>query len=117
MAYVCDEIAKGRSLRSVCSEAGMPDPATVIKWTLEDKELAQHYARARADQADTYADQIIEIADSAEDANLAKVQIDARKWVAARLLPKKWGDRQEIEHTGKIESIVVNVQTKLPPKA
>jgi hypothetical protein len=58
----------------------------------------------------------VEIADHAEDANLARLQIDARKWVAARLLPKKWGDKQEIEHSGKIESITVNVTRKEPPK-
>lgn len=78
--------------------------------------MAEQYARARARQAEHYASEIIEIADTAEDAQLARLQVDARKWVASKLLPKVYGDKQEIEHSGKIESITVNVIRKEPPK-
>jgi hypothetical protein len=41
------------------------------------------------------ADEIVEIADNAtpQDAHVARLKVDARKWVAAKLLPRKYGDR------------------------
>ena len=115
-AEIMARLSKGESLRRICSDVHMPNCDTFLDWCAAKPDLAEQYARARARQADHYAEQIVEIADRAEDANLARLQIDARKWVASRLLPKKWGDRQEIEHTGKIESITVNVTRKEPPK-
>ena len=48
--------------------------------------------------ADHYADEIIEIADKTTDPQKARVQIDSRKWIASKLKPKKYGDRQTVEH-------------------
>jgi hypothetical protein len=31
----------------------------------------------------------------------SKLRVDTRKWVASKLKPKKYGDRQTFEHTGK----------------
>ncbi len=109
-------LSKGESLRRICADPHLPNMDTFLDWCAAKPDLSEQYARARARQADYYAEQIVEIADHAEDANLARLQIDARKWVAARLLPKKWGDKQEIEHSGKIDSIIVNVTRKEPPK-
>lgn len=78
------------------------------------------YARARDDQADTLADQIIDIADTPlqgvktkTDANgkviettegdmieHRRLQVDARKWIAAKLKPRRYGERLNTEHTG-----------------
>ena len=40
------------------------------------------------------------IADNEEDINRAKVMIDARKWTASKLKPKKYGDRISKEISG-----------------
>ena len=81
---ICEKIANGRSLRSICAEDGMPTTSTVCKWLIENKEFSEQYARAREKQADYFAEEIIEIADSAEAESAAvskaKLQIDARKW-------------------------------------
>lgn len=63
---ICEKIANGRSLRSICAEDGMPTTSTVCKWLIENKEFSEQYARAREKQADYFAEEIIEIADSAE---------------------------------------------------
>jgi hypothetical protein len=34
-----------------------------------------------------------------------RLQVDARKWIAAKLKPKKYGDKQEIEHSGNVSVI------------
>ena len=68
------------------------------------------YRQANEDQADTLADEIIAIADSVKDAgpadsakvNAARLRVDARKWVAAKLKPKVYGDRVEAALTGAV---------------
>ena len=90
---ICDKLAEGKSLRSICESADLPSRETVRKWLREDEGFAGQYARAREEQADFYADKIIEIADEAKDPQKARVQIDARKWVASKLKPKVYGDR------------------------
>lgn len=98
---ICEKIANGRSLRSICAEDCMPTMSTVCKWLSENKEFSEQYARAREKQADYFAEEIIEIADSAEAESAAvskaKLQIDARKWAASKLAPKKYGEKTELD--------------------
>src|SRR6516162_3151104 len=64
--------------------------------------------RARAEeQADKLAKEILELSDKIEDDNPVKVQrarlqVDSRKWLAARLAPKKYGDQVQHEHKGGV---------------
>lgn len=92
---ICTRIAKGESLRAICRDDGMPDACTVHSWIARIEAFAKHYALAREDQADCYADEITEIADAATplDVNVARLRVDARKWVASKLKPKKYADR------------------------
>lgn len=103
---LCTELAEGRSLRQICKYSGMPAAGTICRWLGEPKNVAfrEQYARAREAQAEFYADEIIDIADNEgtakkpKDVQRSRLQVDARKWVAAKLLPKKYGDK--MEHTG-----------------
>lgn len=97
---ICEQLAAGRSLTKICAGPGMPGTTTVFRWIEEKPDFRDRYARAREFQADIFADQIIDIADDAEDANLARVQIDARKWTASKLRPNRYGDKITQEHTG-----------------
>jgi hypothetical protein len=94
---LCAELSRGRSLRSICADEDMPSTCTAQEWLAEDLEFATQYARARERQADFYADEITEIADSEADPNKARVRIDARKWVASKLKPKTYGDRLQLD--------------------
>lgn len=95
-ARICIELAEGKSLRTICKADDMPASETVRVWLALDAEFAAQYARAREEQADFYADEIIEISDTEEDANKARVRIDARKWVASKLKPKKYSERLDL---------------------
>jgi hypothetical protein len=97
---ICERIAHGESLRSICAEDYMPSATSVYRWLEQYPDFREQYAHARARQADYYADQIVTIADTTEDHNKARLQIDARKWVAAKLLPKKYGERTTTTHEG-----------------
>ena len=97
---ILDRIAAGESLRRICADESMPNPATVFRWLAENKPFCEQYARAREEQADTYADEVVSIADEADDPNNKRVRIDARKWAASKLKPKRYGDKIVQEHTG-----------------
>lgn len=92
----CARISAGESLNGICSGPGMPNSKTVLNWLSAYPSFAAEYARARERQADLFASQIIEIADTEEDANRARVMIDARKWYASKLKPKVYGDKLDV---------------------
>ncbi len=107
----CFRLLDGESLRSICTDDAMPARSTVLYWLAgawpegdPRREFLGQYARAREVQAELYADDIIEIADDADDdvledakgnpvpntarLNRDRLKIDARKWVISRLLPR-----------------------------
>lgn len=105
---ICELIADGQSLRSICKREDMPAQSTVFKWLSEQPAFSEQYARAREAQADTLFDEVLAIADQYDSAadktdvdhiQRAKLRIDARKWMAGKLLPKKYGEKQAIDHT------------------
>lgn len=117
---ICERIADGESLRSICRDESMPAKSTVFKWLANVKDFADQYARAREAQADTLADEILEIADetshdtivtekngeqpNSEWITRSRLRVDARKWLASKMAPKKYGDK--ITHAGDPNSPV-----------
>ena len=99
---ICRELAEGRSLKQIQHDDGMPSMTTVMRWLEAKPEFRDQYARARERQAHHYAAEIVEIADTEEDPAKARVRIDARKWVASKLLPKAYGERVEQHLTGDL---------------
>ena len=77
-------------------------------WTfLENVEtvplLAKKYARALELRTEKFVDEIVDIADNAVDPQKARNQIDARKWVAAKMQPHKYGERLDLNVTQNID--------------
>ena len=105
---ICRKIANGDSLRKICRSKNMPHKGTVFEWACGATEEAREdgfpemYRRARELQADSFADEIVQIADSAKNPKKARVQIDARKWAAGKQRPKVYGDKINMEHSGGI---------------
>ena len=95
-ATICERLVAGESLRTICADEGMPSPSAVFDWLAADPAFSEQYARAREAQADTLAAEVVQIADDAEATpdgiGKARLQIDARKWYAAKLRPKVYGD-------------------------
>lgn len=101
---ICGHLIDGLSLRKICSRAGMPDRRTVLRWLDARPEFAAKYARARESQADLMDDMILEAAETANKDNAAavRVKVDAYKWRASKLQPKRYGDSVQMKHTGRI---------------
>lgn len=107
-AQICELIAGGKSLRSICGKDGIPVWETIRRWLNAHEEFRAQYARAREDQADVFADEIMEISQRVTDADTvdgktaltpdqARVAIDARKWMAGKLRPRVYGDSGRLE--------------------
>lgn len=108
---ICERLADGESLRQICETKGFPDKETVRRWLREHEEFRAQYTRAREEQADHYADEILKEAFSATDASLGRLRMDALKWTASKLAPKKYGDKVDanVKHEGSIGiTVVVN---------
>lgn len=97
---ICEHIATGGYATNL-KRFGLPHESTICDWQNKIPEFAEAYARARERRAETFADQIIEIADTCEDPAKGRLQIDARKFIASKLLPRVYGDNQrvEVQHT------------------
>lgn len=117
---ICQRIAQGESLRAICKGKDTPAISTVFKWLADIKSFSDQYARAREEQAETLAGEIVAIADATpelepvldKDGNVVEMRlhpayvawqknrVDARKWVASKLKPKVYGDKVQTEHSG-----------------
>ena len=103
---ICDAISEGGALYRLCEERpDFPAERTVYRWLDTHPGFAQKYARARELQQDREADKIVVIADEADDAAIARLRIDSRKWRAAKMAPKKYGDRLDLNHSGSIQQL------------
>lgn len=121
---ICTRIADGESLRSICSADDMPDKSTVFRWLAKHEEFATKYARAREVQADAIFDEMLDIADDGRNDWMEKrnadgeaigwqengealrrsdLRIKTRQWMASKLQPKKYGDKLDLNHSGKVE--------------
>jgi len=101
---ILDEIASGRSVISICrDEDWSPNADTWYRWLYNKEGLSDRYARAKSVQSEREADIILDIADNAtnQDYQVARLRVDARKWVASKLLPNKYGDKTQIDHSSK----------------
>lgn len=104
---VCEGLTEGLSLRKICLSDEMPACSTIYKWLTKVPDFAEQYAHARDAQADTLADAILDIADDGSNDFMgddekyngdavarSKLRVDTRKWIASKLKPKKYGEKQ-----------------------
>jgi transposase-like protein len=128
---ICEAIANSnRGLVTICKQEGMPTRSTVHKWISENKQFSDKYAKAREDQADYLAEEMLEIADNStndttlnrmgeeienrEWVNRSRLRVDTRKFIASKLKPKKYGDKLDLTTDGeKIQTpILIDWTTK-----
>jgi hypothetical protein len=85
----------------------MPGQTAVYEWLERYPEFAKMYSRAREWQAHTIADRATHMAlHGAADPQSAAVQLNAIKWMAARLAPKVYGDKVVLNLGGQADNPV-----------
>lgn len=136
---ICERIATtARGLDFICAaDEALPSARTVHNWLNAHEGFLQGYLRARERQADLIFDECLEIADDvsrdtktvkrqdgsefeqcdSEWISRSKLRVDTRMRMAGKLSPKKYGDKQTLEHTdprggnpfaGLMEAIAAN---------
>jgi hypothetical protein len=91
------ETGHARSLHSVCKDEDMPHESTVYDWRLRRPEFADKYARAVDNRSEMMADDVLDIADTEACPQRARNRMDAKKWHASKMNPKKFGDSTTIK--------------------
>ena len=121
----------------------MPDKATVFRWLSAEqhKNFCNQYIRARDIQADVLFDEIHQIADTPQkgtktvrrgegdnstvettEADMIehrRLQIDARKWLIGKMAPKKYSDKQQVDHSapdGGPVTLEALIKARLKPR-
>lgn len=107
---ICQRIGSGEPLAVICRDDHMPDQATVWRWEQRMPEVSQAIARAREDGWDYIAYRCRLTArgdaggESKSDVKRDKLIIETDLKLLAKWDPKRYGDRQQIEHSGSIAS-------------
>lgn len=124
---ICAELAQGYSLRTVCAADDMPSVKTIFNWFRTYPDFLQQYTRAKEESADAMADEVIDIADdgsndwmvkhgkddqeywqlNGEHVQRSRLRIETRKWLMAKMKPKKYGEKLDMTSDGKPVSFVV----------
>lgn len=114
---ICGRLVEGESLRSICRSEDMPPAGTVFRWLDAHESFREQYARAREMQADLFADELLDISDdgrndwmernhgdedpgwviNGEHIQRSRLRVDTRKWIASKILAKKYGDRVAVD--------------------
>ena len=94
---ICEMIENGMTLQAICELPDMPTISSIYNWQDEHPEFFESYARARVRKADTLADMVLSEAFNSHDAQIGRLRVDALKWMASKLSPKRYGDKIEVE--------------------
>lgn len=117
---ICDEIADGKSLRTICADEKMPDRTQIFRWLRKNEDFRLQYARAKEEAVEAMIEDIVDISDDGtndymtitkgdhsynvedrEVTNRSRLRVDTRKWIVSKLKPKKYGDKVDITSDGK----------------
>lgn len=128
---ICDMVSTTtKGLRRLCAEnPELPDESTIHRWRLKHEAFREQYAEAKRVQAELLAEEIIEIADdsshdviydndgneriNSEFVNRSRLRVDTRKWIAAKLLPKVYGDRPQDDTKSAADTLIEKLLEKI----
>ena len=113
----CPEIAEaiiqhiiGGGHMSKLKELYGMEPATIWSWRQRHPDFNEQVARAEEARAELWSDQLIEIADTDEDPQRARVRIEARWKVIGSLLYRRYGVKQQIDINQNVNVAVIQAE-------
>lgn len=102
---ICNELSEGNSLRTVCKADDMPSATTVFNWMRTQEGFLEQYTRAKQESADAMAEDVLSISDEVYEDKYAvakaRLQVETRKWLMAKMKPKKYGDKLDVTSDGE----------------
>ena len=94
---IVDRLSQGETVLGLARTLGISHTA-FYDWVDRGGEArAAALARARARGGQSLAEETLEIADSAspQEAQVAKLRVDTRRWLASKMAPDEYGDKQQ----------------------
>lgn len=133
---ICIAIMDGTPLREIATSCEI-HVTSIFKWLQDRPGFSDQYARAREIQAELMADELKSIADEVPEITTVttspsgsmserraldsagvyrnRLRVDTRKWIAAKLLPKKYGEHIKVEASGPngtpLPGVTVNLKS------
>ena len=97
-ASICEKITEGETIRAICKSPGFPSAPALYRHIVDSPSFREQYARAKEAQMEAMAEEIIDIADRAdsEGHNVARLQVDTRKWLMSKLAARRYGDKVQV---------------------
>lgn len=109
---IIEGICQGKSLKSIidADKKNLPAYKTFLDWVAKNEVMSNKYANAMTIRAELKFESIEQ--DYSENpqrdpdtgkidpgwVSLQRLKIDAKKWELSKLMPKKYGDKQETTH-------------------
>lgn len=113
---IIEIIANGRSLADALRQPGMPSYAQAKLHLRNNPELRELYEQAKLDRADAMSDDLVKLVDEPIPEHLQgaergawvqhrRLQADVRKWLMARIHPKAYSEKLQVDVTNTQISI------------
>ncbi len=118
---ICTRVSNGETCKGVCRDLGV-SPATFRLMVADDRPtgLAARYARVRESQAEAWQDEIVALADETANDTVdgrdgqpqqntewitrSRLRVDTRKWLMAKLHPRAYGEKIEVNGKQTLEA-------------
>jgi hypothetical protein len=107
---IVDHISGGGHVSKLVEQGIVPNTTTLARWMRQHEDFREAVARAQEERAELWADQLIEIADTDEDPQRARVRIDARWKVIGSLLYRRYGVKQQVDINQNINVAVIQAE-------
>ena len=110
---ICQELMNGQPLTRICSNKDLPSLATINRWIAKHPSFAKQITNARRVGTQYYLDKMIEELEtmSAKDVGIVREKLHHYRWLASKLLPSLYGDKQEV-----IQDTKITIQWQQPEK-
>jgi len=102
---ICQKLMEGKPLTRIAEQKDYPSLTTIYKWINSNPSFAKQITQARKVGCQTYLDKMITELETAsiKDVGLLREKLHHYRWLAQKLLPALYGDKQEIVQDTKIE--------------
>lgn len=104
---VCADIAEPKSLTAIAESQGV-SVGSLLNWLEADPERSARAREARAATAKLWDERAeAEIRGAGDDLGLRKAKELAHhyRWRAAKIAPKDYGDRTQVDHSGAVGTV------------
>ena len=101
---ICEKLMSGVPLTRICEAKDLPSLSSVHRLINKDPSFAKQIIQARKVGCQFYLDKMIDDLEtvSNKDVGIVREKLHHYRWLASKLLPSLYGDKQEVIQDTKI---------------